>query len=86
MLIELLQPLGDDSPVLSFLKSHGSSMIHHLAFEVDDLDEVALDVRSRGGVVISRTKDGWGGMEVIFALFFTSGKNEKQIVEYIKKG
>jgi|TARA_B100000315_G_scaffold255216_1_gene298052 methylmalonyl-CoA/ethylmalonyl-CoA epimerase len=82
-LIELLEPLGKDSAVSSFLKKHGSGGIYHLAFEVNDLDLADADVRNRGGIVVSRTKGGWRDMEVMFALFLDG--DEKQIVEYIKK-
>jgi methylmalonyl-CoA/ethylmalonyl-CoA epimerase len=34
--IELVEPGGEDSPVLEFLKRGGG--LHHLCFEVDDLD------------------------------------------------
>jgi len=35
--IELLQPLGEKSPVAGFLDRHQSGGIHHLCFEVDDI-------------------------------------------------
>ena len=53
-------------------------------FEVDDLNQAEREVRSRGGIVISRTKDGWQGMEVLFAVYFID-KGEEQIVEYVKR-
>ncbi len=81
-LIELLEPLGQDSPVSSFLREHGSGKIYHLAFEVNDLDLADADVRNRGGIVISRTKGGWRDMEVMFAMFLVG--EERQIVEYVK--
>lgn len=34
--IELVEPGGEDSPVMEFLKRGGG--LHHLCFEVDDLD------------------------------------------------
>ncbi|MCK4836788.1 MAG: methylmalonyl-CoA epimerase [Candidatus Aminicenantes bacterium] len=36
--IELLEPLGDDSPVSNFLTKRGGG-IHHIAYEVDDIQE-----------------------------------------------
>ena len=42
--VELLAPLGDDTPVGRFLASRGPGM-HHVAYEVDDV-RAALD-RSR---------------------------------------
>jgi methylmalonyl-CoA/ethylmalonyl-CoA epimerase len=35
--IELLQPLGQDSPIAGFLARNPSGGVHHLCFEVDDI-------------------------------------------------
>ena len=35
--IELLEPLGEDSPVAKFLERNPGGGMHHLCFEVDDL-------------------------------------------------
>jgi len=35
--IELLHPLGDDSPIQSFLSRHPSGGMHHLCYEVEDI-------------------------------------------------
>lgn len=35
--IELLHPLGDDSPVASFLARNPSGGVHHVCYEVDDI-------------------------------------------------
>lgn len=35
--IELLEPLGDGSPVSRFLEKHAGGGMHHLCIEVDDL-------------------------------------------------
>jgi methylmalonyl-CoA/ethylmalonyl-CoA epimerase len=35
--IELLQPLGDKSPIASFLERNPSGGIHHVCYEVDDI-------------------------------------------------
>lgn len=82
MMIELLEPLGSDSPVRSFLNKHGGGRLYHIAFEVNDLDQIANEVKRKGGLIISRTKEGWGGMEVMFVIYFFN-KGEEQIVEYI---
>ncbi|MEA3536768.1 methylmalonyl-CoA epimerase [Rhizobium sp. CC-YZS058] len=36
--IELLHPLGGESPIAAFLARNPAGGIHHLCFEVDDLD------------------------------------------------
>ena len=35
--IELLHPLGDDSPIAAFLERNSSGGMHHLCYEVDDI-------------------------------------------------
>jgi methylmalonyl-CoA/ethylmalonyl-CoA epimerase len=35
--IELLEPLGDSSPIAAFLERNPSGGIHHLCYEVDDI-------------------------------------------------
>ena len=35
--IELLHPLGEDSPVTAFLERHPAGGIHHICYEVGDL-------------------------------------------------
>lgn len=35
--IELLEPLGDDSPIARFLEKNPSGGMHHLCYEVDDI-------------------------------------------------
>jgi methylmalonyl-CoA/ethylmalonyl-CoA epimerase len=41
--IELLQPLGEASPISGFLDRHDAGGIHHLCFEVDDI----IDARDK---------------------------------------
>lgn len=47
-LVELIQPLGDDQTYKfsTFLAEHGES-IHHLAVDVDDIDESAAQLRGQ---------------------------------------
>jgi methylmalonyl-CoA/ethylmalonyl-CoA epimerase len=80
--IELLEPLNEGSPICKFLDSHGNGSLYHIAYEVDDLDKKEVEIRKNGGIVISRTKNGWSGMEIIFAFYFDN--DEKQLIEYVK--
>jgi len=49
-LVELVQPEGEDSPVSSFLKRGGG--LHHLCYEIGDLDRQLESSRSIGGTVV----------------------------------
>ena len=79
--IELLEPLSDDSPISSFLSEHGSGSLYHIAYEVENLDDVIGDIKKGGGIILSRTENGWGGMEVMFAMYIND--KEKQLIEYV---
>jgi methylmalonyl-CoA/ethylmalonyl-CoA epimerase len=47
--IELIAPLGADSPIARFVQSHPGGAIHHLCFEVDDLLAARQKVTDAGG-------------------------------------
>ena len=47
--IELLYPLGEDSPIKGFLDKNPSGGIHHMCFEVEDI-LVARDTLKAQGV------------------------------------
>lgn len=52
--MELLEPTREDSPVARFLKARGGPGVHHITFEVDDLDEALAELERRGGRIAYR--------------------------------
>ncbi len=50
--IELLHPLGDDSPVASFLQRNASGGIHHICFEVEDIYAARDRLKATGARVL----------------------------------
>jgi methylmalonyl-CoA/ethylmalonyl-CoA epimerase len=52
--LELLQATRPDSPVARFLHSHGGPGVHHITFEVDDLDAALKELERRGGRIAAR--------------------------------
>jgi methylmalonyl-CoA/ethylmalonyl-CoA epimerase len=50
--IELLQPLGEKSPIAGFLDRHQSGGIHHLCFEVDDIIQARDKLIAAGARVL----------------------------------
>jgi methylmalonyl-CoA/ethylmalonyl-CoA epimerase len=52
--MELLEATREDSPVAKFLKAHGGPGIHHITFEVDNLDEAVNEIEKRGGRIAYR--------------------------------
>ena len=45
--VELLAPLGDETPVGKFLAKRGPGM-HHIAYQVDDIDAALAGLRDAG--------------------------------------
>ena len=66
--IELLLPLGEDSPIAKFLARHPAGGLHHLCYEVADLARAAAQLRERGLRVLGdgRPKIGAHGKPVLF--------------------
>ena len=52
--LELLQATRPDSPVARFIQSKRGPGVHHLTFEVEDLDAAVEELERRGGRVAYR--------------------------------
>jgi methylmalonyl-CoA epimerase len=64
--VELLEPLGEDTPVGRFLAKRGPGM-HHVAYEVDDLRATLAELAGAGADLIDATpREGLFGLEVAF--------------------
>ena len=50
--IELLEPLGENSPIASFLKKSPSGGIHHVCYEVDNILAARDQMQSEGARVL----------------------------------
>jgi methylmalonyl-CoA/ethylmalonyl-CoA epimerase len=63
IILELWQPVSGESPWQEFLDNKGEG-IHHLAFDVDDIDKQAKEYIKQGAslVLSGRTPDGKGGV------------------------
>jgi methylmalonyl-CoA/ethylmalonyl-CoA epimerase len=48
--VELVEPAGESSPVIPFLKRGGG--LHHLCYEIDDLETQLGLTRAQGGLVV----------------------------------
>jgi methylmalonyl-CoA/ethylmalonyl-CoA epimerase len=66
--IELLAPLGENSPIAKFLERNPEGGIHHICYEVNDIG-VARDVLKAGGARVlgdGEPKLGAHGKPVLF--------------------
>ena len=66
--IELLHPLGNNSPIANFLERNASGGIHHICYEVDDIQAARERLRSSGARVLGdgEPKIGAHGKPVLF--------------------
>ena len=64
--IELLQDVSGSSGVKKFLENNGEG-IHHIAFEVDDIEQAVVELREKGVKLIDeKPRAGAHGMTVAF--------------------
>lgn len=79
-LLELVEPLGQDSPVFRFLDDGGG--LHHLCYEVSSISEHLDRIRAAGGVIVSRAKPAvaFGGRPIAWAL-----TREKLLLEFLQE-
>ena len=66
--IELLEPLGEESPIASFLEKNPSGGMHHLCYEVDDILAARDRLMASGARVLGdgTPKIGAHGKPVLF--------------------
>ena len=66
--IELLYPLGDDSPINGFLEKNPSGGIHHVCYEVEDIIAARDHLKANGARVLGTgaPKIGAHGKPVLF--------------------
>lgn len=66
--IELLQMLGESSPIERFIEKNPAGGIHHICYEVDDIAQAISKLKSDGATVLGdgEPKIGAHGKPVIF--------------------
>ena len=66
--IELLEPLGDDSPIAKFLERNPDGGIHHICYEVEDIIAARDRLAAQGARVLGdgEPKIGAHGKPVLF--------------------
>ena len=66
--IELLEPLGENSPIQAFLEKSPSGGIHHVCYEVEDIIAARDHLKSEGARVLGdgEPKTGAHGKPVLF--------------------
>jgi methylmalonyl-CoA/ethylmalonyl-CoA epimerase len=66
--IELLHPLGADSPIKNFLEKNASGGIHHVCYEVEDIYAARDQLKAKGARVLGsgEPKNGAHNKPVLF--------------------
>ena len=66
--IELLEPLGEGSPIANFLERNPDGGVHHLCYEVDDILAARDRLKAAGARVLGdgQPKTGAHGKPVLF--------------------
>ena len=66
--IELLEPLGENSPIENFLDKNKKGGVHHICFEVEDIDSAIMRLKRDGAAILGdgKAKIGAHGKPVIF--------------------
>ncbi|HZG08929.1 MAG TPA: methylmalonyl-CoA epimerase [Allosphingosinicella sp.] len=64
--IELIEPLGENSPLHNFLAKNPAGGQHHVCFEVPDILAAKAEMEARGAKVLGEPRIGAHGTPVIF--------------------
>jgi len=66
--IELLQPLGEGSPIARFLENNPAGGMHHICYEVANIEAAATQLESKGARILGdgRPRIGAHGKPVLF--------------------
>jgi methylmalonyl-CoA epimerase len=79
--VELLSPLGEDTPVGKFLARRGPGL-HHVAYQVSDVDATLASLRERGlRLIDEQPRIGIRGSRVAFPHPSASGGVLTEIVQ-----
>ncbi len=79
--IELLEPMGDDSPLASFLQSNPTGGLVHVCYECDDIDESIIELKETGAKLISGPTPDVAFGDRPIAFLFLAG----QVVELVQR-
>ena len=76
--IELIEPVGDDSPVFNFLEKGGG--FNHICFEVENLSHTIDEMVKQGGRLIVPSVKGFEGRQTAF-VFLNMKKTNFNLIE-----
>jgi methylmalonyl-CoA/ethylmalonyl-CoA epimerase len=84
--IEFIEPTESDSPISNFLARRGHGL-HHISFEVDDLEAHLMDLQARGVRLIDqKPRIGAGGYQIAFVHPHSTGGVLVELSQAPKEG
>jgi methylmalonyl-CoA/ethylmalonyl-CoA epimerase len=66
MQVELIEPLGADSPIVKFLEKNPLGGQHHVCFEVADIEAARSWFEGKGARILGATRIGAHGTPIFF--------------------
>lgn len=80
--LELIEPVGENSPIFSFSKEGGG--IHHLCFEVKDIHKEVHEIVQKGARLIVEPVEGFDNRLIAFV--YLNMKNTKcNLIEFVEE-
>ena len=64
--IELIEPLGEDSPIARFLEKNPAGAQHHVCYEVEDIEDARKWFEEMGKRILGPTRLGAHGTPIFF--------------------
>ena len=64
--IELIEPLGESSPIVKFLEKNPLGGQHHVCFEVPDIHAAKAELEAKGARILGEPRIGAHGTPVFF--------------------
>ncbi|MFT3726695.1 MAG: methylmalonyl-CoA epimerase [Terricaulis sp.] len=64
--IELIEPLGENSPIVNFLQKNPKGGQHHVCFEVADIYKARDAMAAKGATILNEPRIGAHGTLIIF--------------------
>jgi methylmalonyl-CoA/ethylmalonyl-CoA epimerase len=84
--IELIEPLGETSPIRAFLAKNPAGGQHHLCYEVPDIHEAKAWFEAKGATVLGEPRIGAHGTPIFFVHPRDMGGVLTEIMESPKSG
>ena len=64
--VELIEPLGETSPIAAFLLKNPAGGQHHICFEVEDIHAAVAELEGKGAKVLGQPRIGAHGTPIVF--------------------